>query len=84
MIAKKKSGNWGIKRTTSENYIQHNALTASTSRMLTALTWHREDLRRYSQQEMKAVKTWKQPMPIDRGTDKENMVHIHSRILLGH
>ena len=32
----------------------------------------------------KNILTWKQPMPIDRGKDKENMVHINGIILLGH
>ena len=62
MIAKKKkkSGNWGNKRTTSEKYIKQKSLTACTARMAsTALAWHREDLRRHSQKEMREGKTWR-------------------------
>ena len=31
-----------------------------------------------------ASHTWKQPLSIDRGIDKEDVVHIHSGILLSH
>ena len=30
------------------------------------------------------ARTRKQPMPTDRGVDKEDMAHIHNRILLSH